>query len=63
MLKRVTILVPYLQIDAAMGKLFGTLAKIKYAVAKNTPMQAEFYDDPDLGAEEHLQVSACTPSA
>lgn len=50
----------YLQIDAAMGKLFGTLAKSNMLL-ENTPMQAEFYDDPDLSTEEHLRSAACTP--
>lgn len=53
---------PYLQIDAAMGKLFGTLAQAEL-LGPNTQMQAVFYDDPDLVAPDNLRSAACTPCA
>lgn len=51
---------PYLQIDAAMGQLFGTLAQAEL-LGPNTQMQAVFYDDPDLVAIENLRSAACSP--
>lgn len=53
---------PYLQIDAAMGKLFGTLAQAGL-LGPNTRMQAVFYDDPDLVAADDLRSAACSPCA
>ncbi len=53
---------PYLQIDAAMGKLFGILAQAGL-LGEGTQMQAAFYDDPDLVATEDLRSAACTPCA
>lgn len=50
----------YLQIDAAMGQLFGTLAKAEL-LGPDTQMQAVFYDDPDLVAECDLRSAACSP--
>lgn len=51
---------PYLQIDAAMGQLFGALAKAEM-LGPNTQMQAVFYDDPDLVAANDLRAAACSP--
>ena len=51
---------PYIQIDAAMGKLFGALAQGNH-LGPNIQMQAMFYDDPDLVADELLQSAAYTP--
>jgi AraC family transcriptional regulator len=53
---------PYLQIDAAMGALFGKLAQSEL-LGPDTSMQAVFYDDPDLVAEADLQSAACVPCA
>ena len=50
----------YLQIDAAMGKLFGTLAQAAL-LGPNTQMQAVFYDDPDLVETDDLRSAACVP--
>ena len=51
---------PYLQIDAAMGALFGALAA-SGQLSDTTQMQAVFYDDPDLVAAPDLRSAACTP--
>ena len=51
---------PYLQVDAAMGQLFGTLAQAEL-LGPQTQMQAIFYDDPDLVEENQLRSAACTP--
>lgn len=53
---------PYLQIDAAMGQLFGTLAQAEL-LSPDTRMQAVFYDDPDLVPAEDLRAAACSPCA
>lgn len=53
---------PYLQIDAAMGQLFGTLAQADL-LDENTQMQAVFYDDPDLVSADELRSAACVPCA
>lgn len=53
---------PYLQIDAAMGQLFGTLAKAEL-LGPDTQMQAVFYDDPDLVETDALRSAACSPCA
>lgn len=53
---------PYLQIDAAMGQLFGALAQAEL-LGPDTRMQAVFYDDPDLVAVEDLRAAACSPCA
>lgn len=53
---------PYLQIDAAMGQLFGTLAQAEL-LGQDTQMQAVFYDDPDLVATDDLRSAACSPCA
>ncbi|MCO6409161.1 AraC family transcriptional regulator [Hoeflea alexandrii] len=50
----------YLRIDAAMTRLFSILTKAQM-LAQNAPMQAVFYDDPDLRPEETLRSAACTP--
>ena len=51
---------PYLQIDAAMGQLFGTLAA-NGLLSDTTQMQAVFYDDPDLVDAKDLRSAACSP--
>lgn len=51
---------PYLQIDAAIGRLFSTLAQTGL-LGPNTQMQAVFYDDPDLVASDDLRSAACSP--
>ena len=53
---------PYLQIEAAMGQLFGTLAQAEL-LGQDTQMQAVFYDDPDLVASDDLRSAACSPCA
>lgn len=53
---------PYLQIDAAMTQLFGTLAQAEL-LGPDTQMQAVFYDDPDLVAPDDLRSAACAPCA
>lgn len=53
---------PYLQIDAAMGQLFGALAQNEM-LGPDTQMQAVFFDDPDLVATDDLRAAACAPCA
>ena len=53
---------PYLQIDAAMGQLFGTLAQAEL-LGESTQMQAVFFDDPDLVEADNLRSAACSPCA
>ena len=52
----------YLQIDAAMGTLFGAMAAADM-LSPQTQMQAVFYDDPDLVAMDDLRSAACSPCA
>ena len=51
---------PYLQIDQAMGQLFGLLAQANL-LGPEVQMQAVFFDDPDLKAPETLKSAACSP--
>lgn len=50
----------YMQIDAAMGQLFGVLAQAKL-LGPETQMHAVFYDDPDLVETDDLRSAACSP--
>ncbi|KKB86357.1 AraC family transcriptional regulator [Devosia limi DSM 17137] len=52
----------YMEIDRAMGKLFGALAA-RNAVPVNPAMIGVFFDDPDLGDEAALRSRACLPVA
>ena len=50
----------YMQINYAMGTLFGALAE-QQLLEENTAMLAVFYDDPELTAESELRSAACSP--
>ena len=50
----------FLQIDAAMGRLFGLMAQAEL-LGPTTQMQAVFYDDPSLVETEDLRSAACSP--
>ncbi len=50
----------YMQIDHAMGRLFGELAAGN-AVPAQLQMIGVFFDDPDLGPEGELRSRACLP--
>lgn len=50
----------YMQIDHAMGRLFGELAA-RNAVPAQPHMIGVFFDDPDLGPEDDLRSRACLP--
>lgn len=50
----------YMQIDRAMGQLFGSLAAGN-AVPAQPQMIGLFFDDPDLGPEDALRSRACLP--
>lgn len=50
----------YMQIDRAMGQLFGALAA-RGALPAVPAMIGMFFDDPDLGPEEELRSRACLP--
>lgn len=52
----------YLQIDHAMGRLFGELAA-RDMIPANPQMIGLFFDDPDLGPEEDLRSRALLPVA
>lgn len=52
----------YMEIDRAMGKLFGELAACD-AVPSAPAMIGLFFDDPDLGDEADLRSRACMPVA
>ena len=52
----------YMEIDRAMGKLFGALAA-RNGVPSNPAMIGVFFDDPDLGEETALRSRACLPVA
>jgi AraC family transcriptional regulator len=50
----------YMQINHAMGVLFGALAE-QQLLDENSAMLAVFYDDPELTAEAKLRSAACSP--
>lgn len=50
----------YMQIDQAMGRLFGELAA-RSSVPAEPAMIGLFFDDPDFGPEEDLRSRACLP--
>jgi len=52
----------YLQIDRAMGSLFGQLGE-QQLFSDETQMIAVFYDDPDFVQEQDLRARACSPVA
>lgn len=52
----------YMQIDHAMGELFGVLTQ-RQLLPDNPAMIGLFFDDPDLGPETELKSRACMPVA
>jgi len=50
----------YMQINHAMGTLFGALAE-QQLLNENSSMMAVFFDDPELVPESELRSAACSP--
>lgn len=50
----------YMEINHAMGTLFGALAE-QQLLNENTAMMAVFFDDPDTTPVEQLRSAACSP--
>ena len=50
----------YMEINHAMGTLFGALAE-QQLLNENTTMMAVFFDDPDTTPVEQLRSAACSP--
>jgi len=52
----------YMQINHAMGTLFGALAE-QQLLNESTVMMAVFFDDPDTTTADNLRSAACSPIA